>query len=448
MSTPTTLRFAPSPTGFLHVGNARMALVNWLFARHARQTTGAGRFILRLDDTDQERSKPEFADAIEADLAWMGLEWDVLERQSARMARYEEAFESLKASGRVYACYETPEELEYMRRRLRSRGKPPIYDQSMSPVGDAERADRDPHWRFKLSEGEIAFDDMVRGAVRFDAKNLSDPVIVRADGTFLYMLPSAIDDADMGVTHVMRGEDHVTNTAVQLQMFDALGAAKPTFAHLPLLTDMEGGGLSKRLGSLMVSGLRDDGISATALNAYLANLGTGLEMPAEMDLESLATAFSMADFGRGTPKFDQGQLNAVNARLLHETDFATVSDKLTAMGLEVATADWWDAVRGNLESLDDAKIWYDVCFGTVSPQIDDADFMAKALDVLPAEPWDEGTWKTWTGAVKEATGAKGKGLFMPLRQALTANDHGPELKLLLPIMGRDKVSRRLAGEAA
>lgn len=443
MTDTPIVRFAPSPTGHLHVGNARMALMNALFA-----TRTGGRFLLRLDDTDAERSTTAFADAIQEDLAWLGMQWDAVERQSGRMDRYAEVLEDLKASGRVYPCFESAEELDYMRKRLRAQGKPPVYTPGIITVDDADKAARTPHWRFKLEAGEIAFDDLVRGAVSFDAEKLSDPVVVREDGSFLYMLPSAVDDADFKVSHVVRGEDHVTNSAVQIQMFLALGATPPAFAHTPLLTDISGAGLSKRLGSITLASMREDGVEPLALASYLARLGTSHDIELADDMAALAGEFDFAHINRGTPKFDPAQLTRLNAQLLHGLSFDDVADRLSALNLTHADAAFWDAVRGNVERIGDSVMWHDVCFGTVTPVIEDADFAAAASALLPPEPWDDTTWKTWTTAVKEETGAKGKGLFMPLRLALTGVDHGPELRAMLPLIGRDKALARLAGGAA
>lgn len=435
----TAFRFAPSPTGYLHVGNARLALINWLAAKHMD-----ARFVLRLDDTDAARSTEAFADAIGEDLAWLGLDWDSVEKQSDRLDAYATAFETLKAAGRVYECYETPEELDYMRKRLRARGLPPIY----TPPSDEKlqsfiAEDRTAHWRFKLTPGTIAFDDLVRGPVSFDAEKLSDPVIRREDGSWLYMLPSAVDDADLGITHVVRGEDHVANTALQVQMFEALNKPVPTFAHLPLMTDIEGGGLSKRLGSLALKDLRADGVEPLAMASYLAHLGTSDDIKAEADLQALIDGFDFAHFSRATPKFDPAHLMRINAQVLHATDFADVQDRLPAGAGE----DLWLSVRANVERVADIKTWQDIANGDIEPVIadDDADFLSAAAGLLPAGPWDGETWGQWTKAVKDATGRKGKGLFMPLRQALTGLDHGPELKAYLPLIGRDRAVARLNG---
>lgn len=444
------VRFAPSPTGLLHIGNARMAVVNWLFAHK-----NDGQMILRLDDTDRERSTEEFAEAIQTDLTWLGLEWDMLERQSARMAAYDAAFERLRADGRLYACYETPEELEYKRKRQMRAGKPPVYDRTgltLTPdqVSAHEAEGRSPHWRFKLEHADIAFEDLVRGPVHFHGENLSDPVLVRGDGTYLYMMPSAVDDIDMGVTHVMRGEDHVSNSAIQIQLFKALGAAVPTFAHLPLMTDAGGAGLSKRLGSLSLQDLRDQGIEAMAINSLLAHLGTSDDIDPFDNLESLLDTFDISHFSRATPKFDPDRLWALNAQLLHAMPFDAVADRLSGMGLNRADAVFWDAVRANLEKLDDCAQWHSICHADIGPVIsgEDAGFLRDAINLLPEDPWDENTWSTWTSAVKEQSGRKGKALFMPLRLALTGLDHGPELKNLLPIIGPERTRARLAGQTA
>lgn len=443
-----TVRFAPSPTGRLHVGNARMALVNWILARK-----GGGKTILRFDDTDRERSTEAFAEAIERDLAWLGLDWDSTERQSTRIAAYDAAADRLRAAGRLYACYETPEELDYARNRQRRAGKPPIYDRAGLRLTDDDRAafeaeGRTPHWRFRLVDGEIAFTDMVRGDTRFQAENLSDPVLIREDGSYLYMLPSAVDDIDMAVSHVVRGEDHVTNSAIQSQLFEALGAATPTFAHLPLLTDAEGAGLSKRHGSLSLGDLRDQGCEPMAVNSLLATLGTSDDIEPFADLDALAAHFDVTHFGRAQPRFEPARLWVLNARWLHERSHAEVADRLAAMGLEHADETFWTAVRANLERFDDIMVWHDVCFGEVTPVVEDAGFLETAAGLLPEGPWSDATWGDWTSAVKQATGTKGKALFMPLRLALTGLDHGPELKNLLPLIGRERAARRLAGETA
>ena len=435
----TAFRFAPSPTGYLHVGNARLALINWLAAKKM-----GGKFVLRLDDTDKERSTDEYAEAIKTDMQWLGLDWDSVEKQSDRLSTYDAAFDVLKAAGRVYECYETPQDLDRQRKILRSQGKAPVY----TPP-DADKLQRYieegrvAHWRFKLAEGTIEFNDLVRGPVHFDTANLSDPVIRREDGSWLYMLPSAIDDADMGISHVVRGEDHVANTALQVQMFEALGKPVPTFAHLPLLTDLDGGGLSKRLGSLALKDLRAEGTEPLALASYLAYLGTSDDIKVEDSIQALIDAFGFDNFSRATPKFDPAHLARLNAQLLHNMDFAQVQDQL---GGDVDES-LWIAVRANIETLSDVGTWQAIANGDIDPVIDadDADFLAAAADALPQGPWDENTWGALTKAVKEASGRKGKGLFMPLRKALTGLEHGPELKVFLPLIGPSRAQARLKG---
>jgi glutamyl-tRNA synthetase len=447
------VRFAPSPTGRLHVGNVRTALINVLFARKA-----GGVFVLRFDDTDSERSRPEFVEAIRDDLRWLGLDWDEEAFQSARAARHAEVVAALKADGRLYACYETPEELEYRRRRQRARGLPPIYDRAGLALTDADRdrleaEGRRPHWRLKLAHEDIRWDDLVRGPCHYDAAHLSDPVLVRADGTLLYTLPSVVDDIDMGISHVIRGEDHVVNTAVQIQLCRLLGGTPPAFAHLSLMTDAGGGGLSKRLGSLSVADLRDDGLEPMALNALLARLGTSDDVAPVASLADLIETFDITHFGRAAPKFDPADLTRLNARLLHGLDYDSARPRLAALKADAGPA-FWEAVRGNLERFADVAEWHAVAFGDIVPRAgaaEDAGFLRAALEALPEEtagtPWDGDTWGAWTGALKAATGRKGKGLFMPLRLALTGQPKGPELAALLPLIGRARAADRLARAA-
>jgi glutamyl-tRNA synthetase len=438
-------RFAPSPTGLLHIGNARVALINWLFSRR----TG-GRFLLRLDDTDSGRSRAEFAEAIDQDLAWLGLNWEDRVRQSDRLALYQAAAERLRQSGRLYPCFESAAELSLKRRRQLAAGKPPVYDRAALSLSAADRVrlegeGQKPHWRFRLDAAEVMWTDRVRGPVSISGANLSDPVVIREDGTFLYMLPSAIDDIDLGVTDVVRGEDHVDNTAVQIQMFEALGGSVPAFAHLPLLAGADGRSLSKRIGSLSIRSLREDGIEAMALNSLLAGLGTAEGEPAHARLDDLVATFDFARFGRSSPRFDPLQLKPMNARVLQLTPFESVRDRLAAMNIAAGPA-FWDAVRANLETLGDAPDWWRVCQGPLSPVIEDAAFATQAATLLPEGPWDTATWPAWTKAVGAATGRKGRALYHPLRLALTGQDKGPELAHLLPLIGRARAFKRLQGE--
>jgi len=443
-----TVRFAPSPTGRLHVGNARVALINWLFARRE-----GGRFVLRLDDTDRERSRPEFAAAIETDLRWLGLDWDRFERQSDRLDRYQAAAERLKAAGRLYPCWETAEELDFRRKLALSRGRPPVYDRAALTL-TAERIaayqaeGRRPHWRFRLEPGEVRWDDRVRGPSHGDTVHLSDPVLIRADDSFLYTLPSVVDDLDFGITDVVRGEDHVTNTVAQIQLFEALGGPVPRFAHLPLLTGADGGELSKRLGSGSLDDLRGQGVAPLALTSLLAQLGTSEAISLRPDLAALAAEFAWDKFGRASPRFDLDALERLDARLLHGMGFAEARPRLAELGLAEADESFWLAVRANLAHADDARLWWAICRAPLAPVIEDPAFTRAAAALLPPEPWDEATWSGWTGAVKTATGRKGKTLFHPLRLALTGRENGPELKTLLPLIGRARALARLDGREA
>lgn len=446
MSKPI-VRFAPSPTGLIHIGNTRVALLNALFARRE-----GGTFILRFDDTDLVRSKREYADAIEADLEWLGIPPDITVRQSERFPLYDQAAERLKAVGRLYACYETPDELEFRRKRQLARGLPPIYDRAALKLTDEDRAKleadgRRPHWRFRLDHTNVTWRDLVRGDCHVDCGSLSDPVLAREDGTYLYTLPSVVDDIDLKITHVIRGEDHVTNTAVQIQIFEALGAAVPTFAHHSLLITASGEGLSKRLGHLSVRGLRDSGLEPQAVASLAVLVGSAEAVRPVADLNELARLIDFSHISRAPAKFDEHELEHLNARLIHEMPYAAARERLAALGADEGEA-FWNAVRGNLTKLQDAAEWATVVRGPVTPVIGDRDFIDAATQVLPAAPWDASTWKAWTEAVKGATGVKGKALFMPLRLALTGLDHGPELGVLLPLIGPERAKARLAGQAA
>ncbi|MCX9148109.1 glutamate--tRNA ligase [Erythrobacter sp. WG] len=447
----TTTRFAPSPTGRLHVGNIRTALHNWMLARQA-----GGTFVLRIDDTDAERSREEYVDGIKVDLTWLGLNWDREERQSARLDRYEAAFEALRAAGRIYPAYETAQELDVKRKIALGRGLPPIYDRAALALTDEERAAKEaagerPHWRFKLDHDEpITWDDGIRGAQKFAASQLSDPVIRRADGSWLYMMPSAVDDIDMGVTQVLRGEDHVSNTAVQIQIFTALfaagfaaheGAAKtlPAFAHEALLVGKEGK-LSKRLGSLGCDAFREQGIEPEAIIALLARLGTSQPIEPIADRAVLTASFDLSTFGRAPAKFDEADLERLNAAIVHHLPYDAVKDRLPA-GMDAAG---WHAVQPNLAHVAEAAEWWRLVTGPIEAReftAEDRDFLAQAADTLA---WGDDPWGALTAALKEATGRKGRALFLPLRQALTGRDNGPDMGELLPLIGESEARRRLS----
>ncbi len=438
------VRFAPSPTGKLHVGNVRAALWNWLLARKS-----GGAFVLRIDDTDQERSTKEFEDGIRADLKWLGLDYDETMSQSARFAEYDAARDKLKAAGLLYPCYETAEELDRKRKIQRARSLPPVYDRAaLNLTGDEiaayEAEGRKPHWRFKLSQQQVQWTDLIRGDTTVDTSSVSDPVLIREDGMYLYTLPSCVDDIDLQITHVMRGEDHVTNTGVQIEIIKALGGEPPQFAHHSLLIGADGQGLSKRLGSLSIEAMRNDGLEPASITSLLAKLGTADPVAPQADLQSLAQTFDFDRLGRAPARFDMAELEALNAKLLHETAYDDVAPRLQKLGV---TPPLWEAVKGNITRLADAADWVSVINGEVEPVIEDQNFANEAAALVPDELGAD-SWAIFTNAVKEKTGAKGKNLFMPLRLALTGRQRGPEMAALLPLIGAEKARARLRGERA
>ncbi|NDF11847.1 MAG: glutamate--tRNA ligase [Proteobacteria bacterium] len=440
-------RFAPSPTGYIHLGNVRTALVCWLYARKS-----GGKFMLRLDDTDIERSKEIFVEGIKRDLTWLGLGWDLEMRQSERLARYREVVEVLIKDGRVYACFETEQELDVKRKMQMSRGLPPIYDRAALKLTEEQKQKflaegRKPHYRFLMKDESITWNDEVRGPVAFEGKHLSDPIIVREGGSFTYMLPSAVDDADYAITHVVRGEDHVTNTAVQIQMFKAMGKVPPTFAHTAFVKTKEGK-LSKREGSEGMQEFREAGIEPLAIASFLAKVGTSDPIEVRASLEELVAEFDMKKFSRSPTIYAPEDIDRLNAKLIHLYTFAKVAPRLKEMGLSAIDESFWNAVRPNLKTVNEVKDWWTICRETLSPEIEDADFAKAAAEILPTGKWDEKTWDIWVNDVKQKTGRSGKTLFMPLRKALTAMEHGPELRNLLPLIGRDKAIARLHGKAA
>ncbi len=440
----TIVRYAPSPTGRLHLGNARSALLNWLFAR----ATG-GTFILRLDDTDRARTTEEFAHGIVEDLEWLGTVPDRMYRQSDRIGLYDAARDRLIASGRLYPAYETEEELDRRRKRARAIGQPPIYDRAALKLTEAQKAaleaeGRRAHYRFRLDGLPVTFEDAIRGSQTVNTASMSDPVLVRADGSYLYTLTSVVDDIDLGVTHVIRGEDHVSNTGTQIELFAALGATPPVFAHHNLLTGADGEGLSKRLGSLSLKSLREAGYEPMTVAIVAVVTGTSLPVEPYASLEDLAGRFDLSTVSHGPARFDPADLDALNARLLRAMPFAQVQPRLRALGLDDEPL--WLALRDNISKFGEIAELARIVTGPVTPIIadDDKEFIGTARDLLPAEPWDQQTFSGWTGAVKLATGRKGRALFHPLRLALTGREDGPELKALLPLMGRKACWDRLS----
>ncbi|UWQ11568.1 glutamate--tRNA ligase [Aliiroseovarius crassostreae] len=433
----TTTRFAPSPTGYIHVGNLRTALFNYLIARKS-----GGQFILRLDDTDPERSKQEYADAIMEDLEWLGLTWDRVEKQSERLERYEQAAQELRDMGRFYECFETPTELDLKRKKQLNMGKPPVYDRSALALSDDEKAalreERGQgHWRFKLDHERINWTDGILGDISIDAASVSDPVLIRGDGQFLYTLASVCDDVDFGVTHVVRGSDHVTNTGTQIQIIEALGGTVPSFAHHSLLTGPQGEALSKRLGTLALRDLRENGVEPAALLSLMARLGSSQPVELMSSLDEIADGFDLSSFGAAPTKFDVDDLYPLTARYLGALPYDAVAETVTGLGVPAEQGEaFWNVARENITVLKDLAPWWDLCANGADPVIDEEDreFVAEALALLPEGPFDGETWGNWTKEVKAATGRKGRGLFMPLRKALTGMSHGPDMSALLPLL--------------
>ncbi len=433
----TTTRFAPSPTGYIHVGNLRTALMNYLIARKS-----GGTFILRIDDTDPERSKEAYVDALKEDLEWLGLTWDRVERQSQRLDQYHEAADKLRTMERLYDAFETPTELDLKRKKQLNMGRPPVYDRAALALTEAERdafrAERGAGvWRFKLNQNRIEWNDGVLGDISIDAASVSDPVLIRGDGQVLYTLASVVDDTEMGVTHVVRGSDHVTNTATQIQIIEALGGTVPSFAHHSLLTGPQGESLSKRLGTLSLRDLRAQGVEPMALLSLMARLGSADPVELRTDMSELIEGFDIGQFGSAPTKFDVADLFPLTGRLIAARDYSAVAGDIAALGVPEAEAEqFWAVMRENITVMSDLEAWWALCRDGAEPVIDDEDreFVSEAMALLPARPWDATTWGTWTTAVKEQTGRKGRGLFMPLRKALTGQAHGPDMGQLLPLL--------------
>jgi len=433
----TTTRFAPSPTGYIHVGNLRTALMNYMIARKS-----GGTFILRIDDTDPERSKQEYVDAIQEDLEWLGLTWDRIERQSERLDRYADAADKLREMSRFYEAFETPTELDLKRKKQLNMGKPPVYDRAALALSEDEKAKlRDARgngvWRFKLDQERIDWTDGILGDISIDAASVSDPVLIRGDGQVLYTLASVVDDTEMGVTHVVRGSDHVTNTATQIQIIQALGGQVPEFAHHSLLTGPQGESLSKRLGTLSLRDLRAGGVEPMALLSHMARLGSSDPIELCADLSALIEGFDISHFGAAPTKFDEQDLYPLTAHHLQTLPYEAVKDQVTALGVPDHLAlHFWSVARDNITTMGDLEGWWTLFRDGAEPVIDDEDreFVAAALTMLPDGPYDTESWSQWTTAVKEATGRKGRGLFMPLRKALTGQSHGPDMSQVLPLL--------------
>lgn len=436
-------RFAPSPTGMLHVGNVRTALINWLFTK-----ANNGTFMLRMDDTDLVRSKEEYETAIKNDLQWLGLNWDEFAKQSERLDRYQEIKNQLIASGRLYPCYETQVELDMKRKMLLSRGLPPIYDRAGLKLTKEEheaflKEGRKPHYRFLLADEVIEWNDLIRGSIQFQAKNLSDPIVIREDGSMTYILCSAADDIDFNITHILRGEDHISNTAIGIQITKALGKIPPQIGHTSLLQS-KSGEISKRLGGFDIHSLREQFIEPMAINSLLAKMGSSDSIEISTSLEQLVSEFDLSKYSSSAVNYDLNELYQLNHKLINNLSYDQIKPSFARLEQEISK-EFWEAICGNLNTIIEAVTWWKVCYQDVPGKIapEDIDFIKKASLLLPHGDWDLTTWNTWTTAIKEATGRSGKNLFMPLRLALTGENEGPEIKKILPLIGKDRVLRRL-----
>ncbi len=446
--TSPKVRFAPSPTGHLHVGNLRTALVNFLYAKKS-----GGHFMLRIDDTDTQRSTPEYEESIRTDLQWLGIDWDSEDRQSERLDRYQKALDNLLEKGRAYPCYETQEELGLKRKAQLVSGKPPVYDRAALRLTDAQKkayAEQNitPHYRFLLQDTEVKWTDLVRGESSIHMSSLSDPVLLRADGRVIYTLASVVDDIDHGITTILRGEDHVTNSAAQIQLFEGLGASAPEMGHMALLAGVDGQGLSKRLGSLSIGQLREEGFEPLAITALLSRIGTSDPIEAFGQLNDIIEQFSLEKFGRSTAKFDPDELRIINSKTIQLLEFDEVSDRFEQFGLSKIDAEFWNAIRGNISYFQDINFWWQLCHSELTPVMEDAEICKIAVETLPQGELTAEIWPSWVAAISDKSGKKGKALFRPLRLALTGRTEGPEVKNLLKYMGRERVQKRLSGITA
>ncbi|MDA9806024.1 glutamate--tRNA ligase [Alphaproteobacteria bacterium] len=438
----TKVRFAPSPTGYLHIGNFRTALINFLFAKNKN-----GHFMLRIDDTDDERSLPKYEDSIKEDLNWMGINWNSLEKQSSRLSFYDLALQKLLDKKRAYPCFETAEELSLKRKRQLSSGKPPIYDRAALKLSDSDIADfkakgRIPHYRFLLDHSDVNWNDLVKGVSQYNMSNLSDPVIIREDGRVIYTLASVVDDIDFEVTDILRGEDHMTNSAAQIQLFEALESSPPNLGHLSLLTDITGAGLSKRIGSLSLRDLKTEGFQPMAISSLLSKVGTSDAVDIFKDINQIIFDFDISKFGKSKPKFDKNELKGLNSKFFKLLDYADIKDQLNIFDFEI-TSEFWELMKGNIDDLSNLELWWNIIYGTIEPIHNDESFINTALESLPEGRFDKNTWASWINILTKETGRKGKELFNPIRMCLTGQRNGPEMATLVWLMGRDKVIERL-----
>ena len=441
----TKVRFAPSPTGYLHIGNFRTALINFLFAKNKN-----GHFMLRIDDTDDERSLKKYEDAIKEDLSWVGINWDSLEKQSSRLSYYDQALQKLLDKKRAYPCFETAEELSLKRKKQLSSGKPPIYDRSALNLSDSDIADlkakgRSPHYRFLLDHKDVNWNDLVKGTSQYNMSNLSDPVIIREDGRVIYTLASVVDDIDFEVTDILRGEDHMTNSAAQIQLFEALESSPPNLGHLSLLTDISGAGLSKRLGSISLRDLKDEGFQPMAISSLLSKVGSSDAIEIFRDINQIISDFDISKFGKSKPKFDKNELRGLNSKFFKMLDFSDISNQLKKFNFKISS-DFWELVKGNIENLEELELWWNIIYGNIEPKYNDENFLNTALETLPEGNFDKNTWTNWTSILMKETGRKGKELYNPIRMCLTGQNKGPEMATLVFLMGRGKVLERLTNK--
>jgi glutamyl-tRNA synthetase len=433
----TITRFAPSPTGYIHVGNLRTALMNYLIARKA-----GGEFILRIDDTDPVRSKQEYVDGLKQDLEWLGLHWDRTERQSERLEQYNAAADKLREMGRLYEAFETPTELDLKRKKQLNMGKPPVYDRAAMALNEAQKQayrdeGRQGHWRFKLDLERVEWDDRILGPISIDCASVSDPVLIKETGQILYTFASPVDDVEMQITDIVRGSDHVTNTATQIQIMQALGGTAPRFAHHSLLTGPQGEALSKRLGTLALRDLREQGVHPFALLSLMARIGSSDPVELRTDMAALIEGFDIERFGSAPTKFDVQDLFPLTGRYLQTLPLESVAEDIAALGVpQDKAALFWNVTRENITTLKDLDGWWKMFSEGAEPIIadEDRDFVDEAVALLPEGEFDEDTWSSWTAEVKEKTGRKGKGLFMPLRLALTGQKNGPEMAAIMPLL--------------
>ena len=435
-------RFAPSPTGLLHLGNIRTALINWLYAR-----THNGKFILRIDDTDQERSKDEYISKIKYDLEWLGIDYDDTFNQSSRFERYREQFKKLKADGKIYPCYETPEELERKRKLQMASGGKQVYDRSSLSLTDQEKKayedkGRKPHWRFLLQTERLKWNDLLKGELDIDLTSLSDPVLFREDGVPLYTFTSAVDDIDYNITNVIRGDDHTSNTAVQIEIINAIDKNRITFAHHALLKASSGDKLSKRDNVISIDSFRKSNLEPLAILSLLATIGTSQSIELKDSINQIISEFKLETISTSPGRIEIDVLNALNKKQVQKLNFDDVSERLKNID-EKIDEKFWNIIRSNLETVEGVKQWSDIVFYSKIIEVEDKEYIKSAMELIPNDPWDENTWELWTSAIKEKTGRKGKELFLPLREAFTGMSHGPEMKLLIQLIGREKILERV-----